>query len=179
MKCWWWSLVFPSSKSWTRSIATKRTWNKQQEIIIANEWSELFKHNKQPCTRLKQTLKIQHHTFFKKSTIVTWSSHEKVKTKTLKLNNNNIVTHESEGNLFKFNYTHRHKTMKQIIQIQYDKHHHKSVKQTISKFNDLIIIRKWNKPLKFNTTIITRESEPFKFDNNNIIIQEQKKTIWT
>jgi hypothetical protein len=32
--------------------------------------------------------------------------------------------------------------------------------------------------LKFNTTIITRESEPFKFDNNNIIIQERKKPFF-
>jgi len=122
--------------------------------------------------KIEAYTQIQHHTFFKKSTIITWSSHDKVKTnhwnstttlshmranETFSNSTTPIITRQW-SKLFKFNYTHHHKTMKQIVQIQYD-NIITSVKQTISKFNDHIIIRKWNKPMKFNTTNITRESD--------------------
>lgn len=134
------------------------------------------------CKWVKWTLQTQDWSLHSNSTshilqkiinyniILTWQSEDK----SLKLNND-IVTHESEGNLFKFNYTHHHKTMKQIVQIQYE-NIITSVKQTISKFNDHIIIRKWNKPLKFNTTFITRESDA-NFSNSTPTLSWQENEI--
>lgn len=142
--------------------------------------------------KIEANTQIQHHTLFKKSTIVTWSLREKVKTKywnsttttlshmrvkeTFSNSTTPIITRQWSKS-FKFNMT----TSSQECQTNHFKiqwpYHQKKVKQTIEIQHHHHHKREWRKPFKLNTNIImTREwNKPFKFDNNNIIIQEQKK----